>query len=40
MQRYGLPASYRLQVWAWKPNPRSPFADMNPTGTCEHADTN
>ena len=35
--RYGLPAFYELHVWAWKQNPRGPFADMNPNVTCEHA---
>jgi hypothetical protein len=35
--RYGLDPFYELHVWAWKPNPRGPYADMNPTVTCEHA---
>ena len=35
--RYGLPAFYELHVWAWKPNPRGVFVDMNPNVTCEHA---
>jgi hypothetical protein len=35
--RYGLPAFYELHVWAWKPNPKGAFADMNPTVSCEHA---
>lgn len=35
--RYGLPAFYELHVWAWKENPKGPFADMNPTVSCEHA---
>jgi hypothetical protein len=35
--RYGLDPFYELHVWAWKPNPRGPFADMNPNVTCEHA---
>ncbi len=35
--RYGLPAFYALHVWAWKPNPKGAFADMNPNVTCEHA---
>jgi len=35
--RYGLPAFYELHVWAWKQNPKGPFADMNPTVSCEHA---
>lgn len=35
--RYGLPAFYALHVWAWKPNPKGAFANMNPDVTCEHA---
>lgn len=35
--RYGLPAFYELHVWAWKPNPKGAFADMNPNVSCEHA---
>ena len=35
--RYGLGPFYELHVWAWKPNPRGAFADMNPNVTCEHA---
>jgi hypothetical protein len=35
--RYGLDPFYELHVWAWKANPRGPFADMNPNVTCEHA---
>ena len=35
--RYGLPAFYELHVWAWKPNPKGTFADMNPTVSCDHA---
>jgi hypothetical protein len=35
--RYGLDPFYELHVWAWKPNPRGAFADMNPNVTCEHA---
>jgi len=35
--RYGLPPFYELHVWAWKPNPRGAFSDMNPAVTCEHA---
>ena len=35
--RYGLDPFYELHVWAWKPNPRGAFADMNPAVTCEHA---
>jgi hypothetical protein len=34
--RYGLPPFYELHVWAWRPNPRGAFADMNPSVTCEH----
>ena len=32
--RYGLDPFYELHVWAWKANPRGPFADMNPDVTC------
>jgi hypothetical protein len=35
--RYGLPAFYELHVWAWKPNPKGVFTDMNPTVSCDHA---
>ena len=35
--RYGLGPFYELHVWAWKPNPRGAFADMNPNVSCEHA---
>ncbi len=35
--RYGLPPFYELHVWAWRDNPRGPFADMNPAVTCAHA---
>jgi hypothetical protein len=35
--RYGLGPFYELHVWAWRPNPRGAFADMNPTVSCEHA---
>ena len=35
--RYGLDPFYELHVWAWKPNPRGAFADMNPSVSCEHA---
>ena len=35
--RYGLDPFYELHVWAWKPNPRGAFADMNPNVSCEHA---
>ena len=35
--RYGLGPFYQLHVWAWKSNPRGPFADMNPNVTCEYA---
>ena len=37
--RYGLDPFYELHVWAWKSNPRGPFADMNPDVTCAHAGT-
>lgn len=33
--RYGLPAFYELHVWAWKPNPKGTFADMNPDVSCD-----
>jgi hypothetical protein len=35
--RYGLDPFYELHVWAWKANPRGPFADMNPDVTCADA---
>ena len=35
--RYGLDPFYELHVWAWKANPRGPFADMNPNVSCAHA---
>jgi hypothetical protein len=35
--RYGLDPFYALHVWAWKPNPKGAFADMNPNVSCEHA---
>jgi hypothetical protein len=35
--RYGLKPFYELHVWAWRPNPKGVFADMNPNVTCEHA---
>ena len=33
--RYGLPAFYELHVWAWRDNPKGPFADFNPAVSCE-----
>lgn len=33
--RYGLPASHELHVWAWKRNPFGTFSDWNPLVTCE-----
>jgi hypothetical protein len=35
--RYGLEPFYELHVWAWKPNPRGAYADMNPDVSCAHA---
>ncbi len=32
--RYGPDAFYELHVWAWKNNPRGPFADWNPNVSC------
>jgi len=37
--RYGLKPFYELHVWAWRPNPKGVFADMNPNVSCEHAHT-
>lgn len=34
--RYGLNPFYELHVWAWKPNPKGAFADMNPNVSCDH----
>jgi hypothetical protein len=33
--RYGLPAFHELHVWAWMPNPKGAFADMNPDVSCD-----
>jgi hypothetical protein len=33
--RYGLDAFYELHVWAWRDNPKGPFADFSPTVTCD-----
>jgi hypothetical protein len=33
--RYGLPAFYELHVWAWRDNPKGPFADFNPNVSCD-----
>jgi hypothetical protein len=33
--RYGLDAFYELHVWAWRNNPKGPFADFNPAVSCE-----
>ena len=33
--RYGLPAFYELDVWAWQENPMGTFADFNPALSCE-----
>jgi len=35
--RYGLGPFYELHVWAWKPNPKGTFADMNPDVSCDAA---
>lgn len=35
--RYGLGPFYELHVWAWKPNPKGTFADMNPNVSCDAA---
>jgi hypothetical protein len=32
--RYGLDAFYELHVWAWRDNPKGPFADFNPAVSC------
>ena len=32
--RYGPIPFYELHVWAWKNNPRGPFADWNPNVSC------
>jgi len=34
--RFGLDAFYTLHVWAWKENPNGPFANWNPTVSCEN----
>jgi hypothetical protein len=33
--RYGLPAHFELQVWAWRDNPQGAFADWNNKVSCE-----
>jgi len=33
--RYGLGAYYELHVWAFKPNPKGSFVDMNPNVSCD-----
>jgi len=33
--RYGLDPFYELHVWAWRDNPNGPFADFNPSVSCE-----
>jgi hypothetical protein len=38
--RYGPDAIYELHVWAWKNNPRSAFADWNPTVSCSEWESN
>lgn len=32
--RYGLPPFYELHVWAWRVNPKGPFADWNYNVSC------
>jgi len=32
--RYGIPATYALHVWAWKDNPSGVFVDWNPAVSC------
>lgn len=34
--RFRLPASYSLHVWAWKYNPKGMFTMWNPRVTCEY----
>jgi len=34
--RYGLDPFYELHVWAWRPNPKGTFTDMNPHVSCDH----
>jgi hypothetical protein len=33
--RYGLDPFYELHVWAWRDNPKGPFADFNPDVSCD-----
>jgi hypothetical protein len=33
--RYGLDPFYELHVWAWRDNPKGPFADFNPAVSCD-----
>ena len=33
--RYGLPPSYALHVWAWKDNPKGMYVNWNPRVSCE-----
>lgn len=33
--RYGLKPYYELHVWAFKPNPKGAFVDMNPNVSCD-----
>jgi hypothetical protein len=32
--RYGLPPSYELHAWLWKPNPSGMFYEWNPSVSC------
>ena len=34
--RFGLPPFFELHVWAWRDNPKGPFADWNDHVTCAH----
>ena len=36
--RYRMPASYQLHIWAWRSNPDGTFSDWNKRVTCEEFD--